>query len=71
MARQPLTTRELGVLQFIAEGLRNKEIAARLDIGEQTVLSHIKSIFEKLKVHDRTKAVTVALQRGIIEIPGK
>jgi DNA-binding NarL/FixJ family response regulator len=68
VARQPLTPRELEVLRLIAGGLRNKEIAARLDIGEQTAMSHIKNIFAKLQVNDRTKAVTVALQRGIIEM---
>jgi DNA-binding NarL/FixJ family response regulator len=68
VARPMLTSRELEVLRLIAGGLRNKEVANRLGIGEQTVLSHIKSIFAKLQVNDRTKAVTVALQRGIIEL---
>jgi len=68
VARPALTSRELEVLRLIAGGLRNKEVANRLGIGEQTVLSHIKSIFAKLQVNDRTKAVTVALQRGMIEM---
>jgi len=68
VARQPLTSRELEVLRLVAGGLRNKEIAARLNISEQTAMSHIKSIFVKLQVNDRTKAVTVALQRGMIEV---
>jgi DNA-binding NarL/FixJ family response regulator len=67
-SRQPLTGRELEVLRLMAKGLRNKEIASRLSIGQQTVLSHIKSIFAKLGVNDRTAAVTIALQRGIIEL---
>ncbi len=66
--RQPLTAREVEVLRLIAKGLRNKEIATRLKIGEQTVLTHIRNIFAKLEVNDRTKAVTLALQRGIIEL---
>ena len=64
-----LTARELSVLRLIAEGLRNKEIANRLGISEQTAQSHVKNILAKLEVSDRTKAVTVALQRGIIDIP--
>lgn len=68
VGRQALTFRELEVLRLIAEGLRNKEIAARLDVTEQTAMSHIKNIFVKLQVSDRTKAVTVALQRGILEM---
>jgi len=67
--RPSLTHRELEVLHLMADGLRNKEIADRLKISQQTVLTHIKSIFVKLEVSDRTKAVTVALRRGIID-PG-
>lgn len=67
-ARQAITPRELEVLRQMAAGLRNKEIASRLGVSEQTVMSHIKSIFAKLQVSDRTKAVTVALQRGLIEM---
>lgn len=66
-ARPSLTARELEVLQLIADGLRNKEIADRLAISEQTVQSHVKNILAKLSVSDRTKAVTVALRRGIID----
>ena len=65
----PLTRREVGVVELMAQGLRNKEIAARLTIGEDTVEAHAKSIFSKLKVNDRTAAVTVALRRGIIHMP--
>lgn len=63
-----LSPRELEVLKLIAEGLRNKEIGGRLNIAEDTVKIHIKNIFEKLKVIDRTQAVVSAMQRGIIRL---
>lgn len=68
VSRTALTTREIEVLGLIAEGLRNKEIAAQLEIVDQTVEFHIKNIFSKLGVNDRTKAVTVAIRRGIIHM---
>ena len=63
-----LTRRELEILQLIARGMRNKEIAANLCISEQTVQVHVKNIRSKLEVHDRTAAVVVAAQRGLISI---
>lgn len=63
-----LTAREIEVLRLIAEGLRNKEIAASLTISVQTAEFHVKNILAKLGVNDRTKAVTVAMRRGIIDI---
>jgi two-component system, NarL family, response regulator len=66
--RVSLTARELEVLELIAKGLRNKEIGASLDIAEDTVKIHIKNIFEKLEVIDRTQAVVSAAQRGFIHI---
>lgn len=63
-----LTPRELDVLRLMTNGLRNKEIGAELRISEQTTQGHIKSIFSKLNVHDRTEAVTVAIRRGIVHI---
>jgi ATP/maltotriose-dependent transcriptional regulator MalT len=68
MPRVSLTARELEVLHLIAKGLRNKEIGAALDIAEDTVKIHIKNIFEKLEVIDRTQAVVSAAQRGFIHI---
>ncbi len=62
--RTPLTEREKDVLRLMMEGLRNKEIAHRLGISEQTVLTHVKNIFVKLGVSDRTQAVTVAFRLG-------
>jgi two-component system NarL family response regulator len=63
-----LTQRETDVLTLLAQGLRNKEIGARLGITEETAHGYIKSIFQKLKVQDRTAAVTVGLRRGIIHL---
>jgi DNA-binding NarL/FixJ family response regulator len=66
--RVSLSARELEVLQLIAQGLRNKEIGASLNIAEDTVKVHIKNIFGKLAVIDRTQAVVAASQRGFIEL---
>ena len=63
-----LSPRELEVLKLIAEGLRNKEIGDRLNIAEDTVKIHIKNIFTKLNVIDRTQAVVSAMQRGFIHL---
>jgi DNA-binding NarL/FixJ family response regulator len=52
----------------VTQGLRNKEVAASLGISEGTVQVHVKSIFGKLGVNDRTAAVTIALRRGIVHI---
>jgi DNA-binding NarL/FixJ family response regulator len=61
-----LTAREVEILQLVREGLRNKEIAGVLHITEETTKTHVKNILVKLKVSDRTAAVNVALQRGVI-----
>jgi DNA-binding NarL/FixJ family response regulator len=63
-----LTPREIDVLRLIAKGNANKEIAAQLSLAEETVKSHITRILSKLRANDRTHAVTIALQRGIIEL---
>lgn len=63
-----LSAREIEILELIAKGLRNKEIAATLGIGQETVQTHIKRLFVKLQVSDRTAAVTVALARGIVHM---
>jgi DNA-binding NarL/FixJ family response regulator len=63
-----LTSREIEVLQYIATGLRNKEIAFRMGVTEATVNAHVKHILQKLHVGDRTLAVTTALKRGIIRL---
>lgn len=59
-----LTNREVDVLRLVAEGQPNKQIAWQLSVSIETVKSHLKSIFEKLGVDDRTHAVTVAVRRG-------
>jgi DNA-binding NarL/FixJ family response regulator len=65
---EELTPRELEVLEKLAKGLANKEIADVLNISEYTVKDHLKNILGKLHVADRTEAVTAALQRGIIHL---
>ena len=60
------TSRELEVLKLVGEGLRNKEIAARLSIGEDTVKMHLRNVMRKLDVNDRTHAVMLAVRRGLI-----
>lgn len=68
-AGQPtLTTRELQVLELLAAGRRNKEIAAELKITLDTANAHVKSIFLKFNVHHRTAALAEALRRGIIHL---
>ena len=66
-----LTPRELEVLQLVAQGRSNPEIARELFIGEATVKTHLLHVFDKLGVDDRTRAVTVALERGILTTPGR
>ncbi len=63
-----LTEREIAVLRLVAVGKANKEIARALSLSDETVKAHLKSIFAKLDVADRTHAVTVAARRGIIEL---
>lgn len=65
---EELTPRELEVLNQLAKGLANKEIADVLNISEHTVKGYLKAILGKLHVADRTEAVTAALQRGIIHL---
>lgn len=67
-AYEELTAREIDVLHQLARGLANKEIADALKISEYTTKDHLKSILAKLRVADRTQAVTAALQRGIIHL---
>ena len=64
--RVALSPRELEVLALVAQGLRNKEIGAALNIAEDTVKIHVKNIFTKLGVIDRTQAVVTAMERGIL-----
>jgi DNA-binding NarL/FixJ family response regulator len=63
---EPLSDRELEVLELLVEGLSNKLIAHRLTISEHTVKTHVASTFSKLGVSSRTKAVSQAIRRGLV-----
>jgi DNA-binding NarL/FixJ family response regulator len=69
-ARTALSGREIEVLELVARGGSNKELARELHLSEATVKSHLIHIFDKLGVTDRTAAVTVALERGILRLQG-
>ena len=64
----PLTPREMEILNYIAQGFLNKQIAAELAISEQTIKNHVTSILRKLNANARTEAVVVALKQGLISL---
>jgi DNA-binding NarL/FixJ family response regulator len=64
--RPSLSPRELEVLRLVSRGRSNPEIARELFIGEATVKTHLLHVFEKLEVSDRTRAVTLALELGLL-----
>lgn len=68
VARSPLSARELEILQLVARGLKNREIADRLYISENTVRNHVISCLEKLGVRDRTEATAVAIRQGLVQL---
>ena len=68
MSDEALTAREIDVLRHVAGGNRNRDIAERLYISEETVKVHVKHIMEKLSATDRTQAVAIAVRRGIIQL---
>lgn len=68
IAADPLTEREVTVLRLVATGKGNKQVASELGLAEETIKAHLKTIFLKLDVADRTHAVAVAAKRGIIEL---
>ncbi|HEV2392585.1 MAG TPA: response regulator transcription factor [Verrucomicrobiae bacterium] len=68
MSSEPLTGRELDVLNLLADGKSNKEIGSHLFITETTVKSHLRSIFSKLNVLSRTEAITTASRRGLVQL---
>jgi DNA-binding NarL/FixJ family response regulator len=68
LSDEALTSREIEILQQVAEGNRNRDIAVRFFISEGTVKVHIKHIMEKLGANDRTQAITIAVRRGIIHL---
>jgi DNA-binding NarL/FixJ family response regulator len=66
--RSGLSPREKDVLQMIAKGLTNKEIARVLLISQFTVRTHVKHILQKLEASDRTEAISIAMQQGILSV---
>lgn len=67
--QNPLTERQMEVLELVAQGVTNKEIGHALNISEHTVTKHLQNIFEKLGVSSRTEATTLAYQRGWVTLP--
>jgi DNA-binding NarL/FixJ family response regulator len=65
---EPLSCREVEVLWHLAQGNRNRDIANKLFIAEETVKVHLKHIFGKLGANDRTQALTIALRRGLVQL---
>jgi len=63
-----LTEREITVLRLVADGKTNKEIANNLNLSEKTVKNHVRNIFHKLQVYDRTQAAILGIRKGIIEL---
>jgi two-component system NarL family response regulator len=70
VAGSQLSAREIEVLRLLVSGRRNREVASALEITEGTVKLHVSSILGKLGAEDRTEAVTIALQRGIVRLNG-
>jgi DNA-binding CsgD family transcriptional regulator len=67
-AQDQLSPRELDVLGWVAKGASNKEIGRKLHISEATVKSHLLHIYEKLGAEDRAHAVSLAVQKGLLDI---
>jgi DNA-binding NarL/FixJ family response regulator len=68
LGQEELTPAERKILQLIVAGKANKEIAFDLNVSENTVKTHVKNVFEKLGVSDRTSAATLAIRRGLVRI---
>jgi len=64
----PLTPREMEILNYVAQGYLNKQIAVELDISEQTIKNHVTSILRKLNANARTEAVVVGIKQGLISL---
>jgi DNA-binding NarL/FixJ family response regulator len=68
VGRSSLSSRELEILQWVARGMKNREIAEKLFISEFTVRNHVISLFEKMGVCDRTEATAVAIRQGLVRL---
>jgi len=68
IGQEDLTRTEENVLRMIVGGMSNKEIAFALDVSENTVKTHVKNIFDKIGVSDRTSAATTAIKRGLVRV---
>jgi DNA-binding NarL/FixJ family response regulator len=68
LGQEDLTPSESNVLRMIVGGMSNKEIAFALDVSENTVKTHVKNIFDKIGVSDRTSAATTAIKRGLVRV---
>jgi DNA-binding NarL/FixJ family response regulator len=68
IGQEELTPAESNVLRMVVGGMSNKQIALNLDVSENTVKSHVKNIFDKLGVSDRTTAATTAIKRGLVRV---
>lgn len=68
VARDQLSAREVEILQLIANGMKNREIAEVLCISQHTVRNHVNNVLEKLDSRDRTEAVTIALRQGLVRL---
>ena len=68
LGQETLTPAETNVLHMIVGGMSNKEIAFALDVSENTVKTHVKNIFDKIGVSDRTSAATTAIKRGLVRV---
>lgn len=69
--RKELSAREVTILELIAEGLSNKEMATHLQLSPETVKFHVSNLIEKLEARDRTHALVIALRRGIMRLPAR
>jgi DNA-binding NarL/FixJ family response regulator len=68
LGQESLTASEKRILEMIVKGLSNKEIAHGLSVSENTVKTHVKNIFDKIGVSDRTSAATTAIKRGLVRV---
>ncbi len=66
-----LTPREVEILQYLAQGLSNREIAETLTVSTRTVTTHVRNILDKLHLANRTKAALYAIEQGISDVSGK